>query len=151
MSVIDTTLPHVRISFDRRCPVSERVYLKESIQAYRAFMAIWDHETIDLYEEFKVIYLDQGNGVMGYRDLARGSCTGATVDIKHLLSIALACNACCILLAHNHPSGRTEPSRMDIQLTQKVKGGAELLGLTLLDHLVITKEGYYSFGEEGEL
>jgi DNA repair protein RadC len=64
---------------------------------------------------------------------------------------ALKTNACAIIICHNHPSGSLKPSRIDEELTQKIKLGGRLLDVSVLDHIIITSEGHYSFADEGLL
>ena len=77
--------------------------------------------------------------------------SGTVVDAKVIFAAALKCRACAIILAHNHPSTNPQPSRADIELTNKLKKAGELLDLPILDHLIITPHGYYSFADEGRM
>ena len=77
--------------------------------------------------------------------------TGTVADPKLIFVAALKSGATGVLLAHNHPSGNLTPSQADIDLTRKIKEGGKLLEIQLLDHLIITSEGYYSFADEGLL
>jgi len=72
-------------------------------------------------------------------------------ETKVIFQIALKANACSIILAHNHRSGNTKPSEADRSLTRKLSQAVELFDLPVLDHLILTEEGYYSFADEGEL
>jgi DNA repair protein RadC len=65
--------------------------------------------------------------------------------------VALKCNATAILIAHNHPSGKLLPSEADISITKSIYKCGEILNITLIDHLIVTKEGYFSFSDEGKL
>jgi len=75
--------------------------------------------------------------------------TGTVADPKVIFNKALAKSACSLIVAHNHPSGNLKPSRADIDLTKKLKNAGQMLDLPLLDHLIITASGYYSFADEG--
>lgn len=83
--------------------------------------------------------------------MSRGGITGTVVDIRMVLKEALLANATNIALAHNHPSGNLRPSREDDRLTDKVKQAAKLLDITLIDHVIVTNDGYYSYQDEGRL
>ena len=72
-------------------------------------------------------------------------------DIRVILQAALLTNSVAIILAHNHPSGNLKPSRQDMEITKQVKEAARLMRITVLDHLILTDAGYYSFADEGEL
>jgi DNA repair protein RadC len=81
--------------------------------------------------------------------LSTGSISGTMVDIRLVFTAALKANAVNILLAHNNPSGSLKPSRQDELLTQKFKTAGEMLDIKILDHLIVCKEDYYSFADEG--
>ena len=142
-------IPRISISYSRKQNGYDRTYIRSSEELYHLCMSIWDSETIDLYEEFKVIFFDRSLSVIGYRNLGRGGVSGVIVEIRHILVIALECNASSFVIVHNHPSGNLTPSRQDVSLTNKLQQGANLLDLKLQDHLILTSQGYYSFIDEG--
>ncbi len=88
--------------------------------------------------------------MIGIHKLSSGGMTSTIADIRILLAVALKSMATAIILSHNHPSGVLKPSKADIYLTQKIKEAAALLDIELLDHLIVSSEGYYSFTQEGE-
>ena len=102
---IKTELPKVKVSFYPQRTVSAQVYVKSSREVYEVCLSIWDMDSIDLYEEFKVIYLDRKNGIIGYRLLNRGSGTATIVDVRMIFCIAVQMDTSSIILCHNHPSG----------------------------------------------
>ena len=102
-------------------------------------------------EEFSVLVLNRANRVLGYARISQGGLSGTVADPKVIFQIALKSNSCSIIIAHNHPSGNTQPSEADIQLTRKLKDAGAVLDLPVLDHLILTSEGYYSFADEGLL
>ena len=75
--------------------------------------------------------------------------SGTVADPKLIFAAALKACASSIILAHNHPSGNLKPSQSDIDLTRKLKDGGKLLEIQMLDHIIVTTEGYYSFADEG--
>ena len=89
--------------------------------------------------------------MLGIYPLSKGGVTGTVVDAKLVFSVALKCNASNLIIAHNHPSGNLKPSEADKSLTLKLKKAANLLDITLLDHLILSKEGYYSFQDESQM
>ena len=108
------------------------------------------------HEEFWVLYLNTRNRVLGIRKLSEGGLTETLVDIRLLIRGALEANAVAIAVAHNHPSGSTQPSREDKQLTERIKNACNLLNIKLVDHLIVGIDssksfGYYSFYDEGNL
>jgi len=102
-------------------------------------------------ERFLVFLLDVKNHVLGYHEAGRGSIDSCPVDPCVVFRTAVAVGASAILVAHNHPSGDETPSREDIVLTKRLKAAADLLGIALLDHVVVTDIGTVSLRERGEL
>ena len=119
--------------------------------AFDVLLSSWDSDTIELQEEFKVLLLNRANEVLGIYPLSKGGITGTLVDQRLIFAVALKCNATGIILCHNHPSGNLKPSDTDISLTRSIKKCADFLEITLIDHLIITKKGFYSFSNEGKL
>ena len=119
--------------------------------AYKILLASWDLDIIELQEEFKILLLNRANEVLGLYPLSKGGITGTVVDQRLIFAVALKCNATGIIMCHNHPSGKLSPSETDITLTKSIGKCADLLEINLLDHLIITKNGYYSFSNEGKL
>jgi DNA repair protein RadC len=91
--------------------------------------------------------LNNSNEVLGIHTLSKGSTRGTVVDLKLLFVIALKSNATGIIVAHNHPSGTLKPSSSDLELTKRIKKSGELLDIKLLDHLIITKDEFYSLSD----
>ncbi|MEA3447117.1 MAG: DNA repair protein RadC [Bacteroidota bacterium] len=97
------------------------------------------------HEEFWVIYVNQANQVIDKKCLSTGGTVGTVVDIKIILKHAVEMLAQGIVLSHNHPSGNTTPSKRDIDITYKLRDAAKLFDIKLLDHIIISNSGYYSF------
>ena len=83
--------------------------------------------------------------------ISEGGITETSADVRIILQAALLTNATAIILAHNHPSGKLRPSRQDIALTEQVKKAAEIMRITVIDHIILTDDSYYSFADEGQL
>jgi len=128
-----------------------KVRIKSGEDAYNVLLASWDLDTIELQEEFKILLLNRANEVLGLYPLSKGGITGTVVDLRLIFAVALKCNATGIIICHNHPSGKLLPSETDITLTKSIGKCSELLGVSLLDHLIISKNGFYSFSNEGKL
>ena len=110
---------------------------------------LFNTDTVELCEECLCIFLNRNNNTIGWWRVSQGGMTGTVVDVRLILVTALNCGATAIILAHNHPSGNIKPSDSDIKITRKVKEGCKALDITLLDHIIYTTEGYYSFADEG--
>lgn len=103
------------------------------------------------HEEFWVIYLNNSNQVVHKAQISKGGITGTVVDVRIILKIALEYHALSFILCHNHPSGKLHPSEADIEITNKIKIAAKQLDILLVDHMIVTELGYYSFAEDGKL
>jgi DNA repair protein RadC len=103
------------------------------------------------HEIFGVVYLNRANRVIEHEIVSKGGITGTVADIRIILKNALIHGATSILIFHNHPSGNLQPSQADITLTIKFKKAAETMDIKLLDHLIISHEGYLSLLDEGFL
>ncbi|MDB5201455.1 MAG: hypothetical protein JWQ27_864 [Ferruginibacter sp.] len=101
------------------------------------------------YEVFAVVYLNRGNKIKSFEIISRGGLTGTVADPRLILKKALEENATSIVLTHNHPSGNLAPSRADHDITQKIKQAASYFDIQVLDHIIVSEEGYFSFADEG--
>ena len=102
-------------------------------------------------EYFLTVTLDGQSKVIEKRVIHIGTLNQSLVHPREVFRPAIQDNAAGIIIAHNHPSGTLEASRADSQITQRLKEVSKLVGIELLDHVILSKEGYYSFSEEGLL
>ncbi len=102
-------------------------------------------------EHFLVMYLNQSNHPLKVECISKGGTTNVIADPKIIFKNALTLNATCIVLGHNHPSGNPRPSEEDRLLTKKLVGAGKLLDISVVDHIIIGNECYYSFRDHGEL
>ncbi len=103
------------------------------------------------HEVFAVIFLNKANRIIHFEVISEGGITGTIADPRIILKRALEENAVGIILCHNHPSGSLKPSYADTRLTKKIKDAARLLDIEVLDHVIVSEEGYYSFADDGML
>lgn len=101
------------------------------------------------YEVFGIVFLNRANKIRHFEIISRGGITGTVADPRIILKKALETEATSIVLTHNHPSGNLRPSRADEEITQKIKHAAEFMDITVLDHIIVSEEGYFSFADEG--
>jgi DNA repair protein RadC len=101
------------------------------------------------HEEFWVLFLNNSNKILFKSQLSKGGMTGTMVDVRIVFKTAFEQNATAIILTHNHPSGKLQASDADIQITKKIKTAGQQLDIPVLDHIIITETGYYSFADEG--
>ena len=106
---------------------------------------------MDDHEEFKVLHLNRNNLVVNVDHVSVGSDTGTLVPVKDIVRNALLIKTHGILLFHNHPSSNIKPSQQDIEITKKIKTAAEYFDIKLLDHIILTRESYYSFADQNIL
>lgn len=102
-----------------------------------------------LHEEFWVLYLNNSNKVLHKSQLSKGGLTGTIVDSRIIFKKALECNATSLILTHNHPSGKLIASDADREVTRKLKLAGQQMDILVLDHVIITETGFYSFNDEG--
>jgi DNA repair protein RadC len=100
-------------------------------------------------ECFVVVFLNRANKIICQETISEGGITGTVADPRIILKKALDHHAVSIILCHNHPSGNLKPSKADEQLTNKIKNAAAFLDIQVMDHIIVSEEGYYSFADEG--
>ena len=141
----------IKLSYSAKVKPSMRPKVTGSLDVRDIFLENWDLDNIGFIEEFKIMLLNRANRVIGICQIGTGGTTSVTADPKLILATAIKANAAAVILAHNHPSGNPQCSEQDIKLTNRVKEGCRFLDIALLDHIILTEEGYFSFADEGFL
>ncbi len=137
--------------------VSYKTYAKPmgkitgSRSVYEFLIQVWDRDLIEYQEQFCLLFLSRFNYIIAFNFVSTGGTAGTVVDPKMVFQAALLCNASSIILAHNHPSGNLTPSEQDKRLTERLTRIARDLDIPVLDHMIVTKESYMSFADEGIL
>lgn len=127
---------------------ASRVQVNTSIDVYQAIVSQFK----DLnHEEFWILLLNRANKITSRHLVSKGGQAGTIADPKIIFNIALENHAASLILAHNHPSGNLKPSQADRELTQKLRSAGQFLDIPVLDHLIITDQGFMSFADEGLL
>jgi DNA repair protein RadC len=122
--------------------------IKTSRDAYEIFRStIGDRP----YEEFWIILLNRANKVLKKCNISEGGISGTVVDPKKIFKISLDNHASSIILGHNHPSGVVTPSEADCRITKKIVDSGAMLEVTVIDHIIIGEDSYYSFADDGTL
>lgn len=145
------TVSDVKLIYYPKMKGSDRPMIQKSGDAFNVFMEKWDLNNLHFIEEFKLMLLNRANRVLGIVAISSGGITGTVADPRVILRYAILAGATAIMLAHNHPSGNKTPSRADELITQKIKQAAQLIDIILMDHLIISPDGYYSMADEGLL
>jgi DNA repair protein RadC len=125
---------------------------KKKVVSSRDLQELFEPILMDLmHEEFWVVLLDGGNKVLDKKRITQGGAQYTVVDLPMILKSALDARAISIAVAHNHPSGQNMPSREDDKITQRIRSGCEAIGLRFIDHVIIARDKYYSYCDEGKL
>ncbi len=128
--------------------VSKKIKIQSSNDIYNVMKGA----LLDVpHEEFWVIMLNRANEVIKKVPLSVGGMVGTVVDTRLIFKAALENLATAIILVHNHPSGSKNPSEADVEITRKLREVGRLMEITVLDHLIFTDSGYYSFADEGRI
>jgi DNA repair protein RadC len=151
MDIQTFKVAEVQLIYKSKVKASLRPTITKSADAFEVLKKHWNLKTIDFLEHFKVMLLNRANRVLGIIEISTGGMAGTVADPKVIFVAALKIAATTLILAHNHPSGNLRPSQADINLTRKLKSGGDLLDIEIVDHLVISSEGYFSFADEGLL
>lgn len=139
------------IELGRRRSISQSI-TKKSVTSSMDIAAMLKSMLKDsAIEVFGVIFMKSANRVNHFEIISRGGVTGTIADPRIILQKALEVQAVNLILVHNHPSGNLKPSKSDEELTQKIKNAASYFDIRVIDHIIISEEGYYSFADEGIL
>ncbi len=143
-------MSEIEISYSPAIKPSQMAKISCSRDAENIFRSIWSND-LNYRESFYALYLNRANRVLGYKLISLGGLSGTVVDVRCIYQVALKTLSSGILIAHNHPSGNSEPSDADIKITRKLKEAGALLDIQLLDHLSLFSDGYTSLADEGML
>ena len=116
---------------------------KDAIEIFQPILG--DH----LHEEFWILFLNRANRIIGKQPVSTGGMSGTVVDPKIIFKAALDNKASSVILCHNHPSGNTRPSEADIRLTRNLVEAGKVLEISVIDHVIVTQSGFFSFADEG--
>ena len=141
----------IEISYKGNRKQVEKSVIKTSKDAYHIFLETWDSNKLELQEHFRVMLLDRDNSVLGVSTIATGGMAACLVDVKLLFATAILAKSAGLIIAHNHPSGKKEFSTPDMELTEKIVMAGKVLDLPLLDHILVTHDGYVSMADIGNL
>ena len=132
----ETCLPLDKVCVKNSADIAR--YLKPLLQDYN-------------YEVFAVIFLNRANRIKHFEIISRGGLTGTVADPRLILKKAVEHDATSIVLSHNHPSGNLQPSQADDEITKKIRIAASYFDIKVLDHIIVSEDGFYSFADEGQM
>ena len=139
------------LSYKNQVKQSELRIIRTSKDCEEVLRTIFNSSTFLWREEMLLLCLSRSNKVIGYYRVSVGGIAGTICDPKVIFTIALNSGASAIVLAHNHPSGELQPSPADKAITKKIREVGTLLEVTLIEHIILTQESYYSFADNGTL
>jgi len=141
----------IELVYRTKIKASLRPTISKSQHAYEVLIGHWDMNKIELQEQFKIVLLNTSGKVIGIYESGSGGSENCVVDLRLIFACALKANAKKLILCHNHPSGNLKASEGDLRLTQHMIQAGKLLDIPVIDHLIITAEGYLSLADEGLL
>ena len=128
----------------------ERRSIKQSSEA-AAYIRQFYFDDLEIFESSFILLLNRANITIGYAKLSQGGICGTVMDIKLICKYAVDALASSVIIAHNHPSGNLNPSNADIEITNKIKAALNIVDSQLIEHIILTAEGYYSFADNGKI
>ncbi len=139
------------LELGRRRKISE-IIIKKKITQSKDVFELFQPTIGDLpHEEFWILLLNRSNRIIEKIKISQGGVSGTVIDVKIILKHAVEKLASSIILCHNHPSGNKTPSSADDAITNKLKNGAELLDIQVIDHIIVADVEYFSYADEGKL
>ncbi len=146
MNLLMNNLAEVKITYSANIPACDRIKVRCSQDADQALRLIWP--SFEHREFFYIMLLNRSNQILGFSQISMGGISGTVTDVRIIFQTAIKANACGLVIAHNHPSGNLTPSEADLAITQKIKEAGKVLDISVLDHLIITEEGYLSMADD---
>jgi DNA repair protein RadC len=145
-NVPEINIPELKIHYSRKYDERFAIQIKSANEASEILRKIYPSGELEIQEQFIMLYLNRNNKVIGYYRHSKGGITGTAIDVRLVMAVAIQTGAVGIIMSHNHPSGNAEPSNLDITITKAVKNAAEYFDIALFDHVIITKDSFFSFG-----
>jgi len=141
----------IELIYKTNVQASQRPKIASSGDAYNVLILSWNPDRLEFIEEFKILLLNNASRVLGIFEVSKGGISGASADVRIVFAAALKANATGIILEHNHPSGQLVPSDADEYITENMRRAGVLLNIRVLNHLIVTAEGFCSFSDEFQM
>lgn len=145
--LLEDEVAEIQVNYSSRVKNKDRIKVVQAHTAEQLFRQAWDSGKLELQESFKVMLLNRNNQLLGIVTVAEGGITQTQVDMRLMIGIILKSAAVGVILAHNHPSGNCIPSESDFTLQRKVEEQCKFFDITVLDHIILTADSFYSFTE----
>lgn len=147
----DLCVPMVELIYKADADRTKRVEINDAMIAYKVFMRHWDMNKIELVKQMKILLLTNGNRVLGISEVATGAMNKAIFDPKFIFSAALLAGASRVIMGTNNTGSSLKPSRDDTLTIKTVVNAGKMIGIEVTDHVIFSKEGYFSFADNGLL
>jgi DNA repair protein RadC len=144
-------ISEIEITYRNKTPFEGRIKVDTPWKAFDILRSSWDDGKIELLEQFKILILDHKCNCLGISLISSGGTSACTADPKIVFMTAFMAKAERLILAHNHPSGSLKPSEPDMYVTKIMAEAGKLLEIPVVDRLIITSQGYYSFADHGAM
>ncbi len=143
-------IAEIQVTYKNPIRSDKRIQVQKAGDVAGFFEMIFE-DFMQHHEEMYAMFLTAKQRVLGISQISRGSLRNTMCDVRQLFQVALKSNSFGIILVHNHPSGDPKPSESDLGLTKEVSELSKLHQMVLIDHVILSDTGYYSFAEEGLL
>lgn len=140
------TLPEIEVNYQMP---ENGITLNHSSKTYDALMVIFNSALLDIQQQAYAVFMDAENRVLGWRSIAIGNTKACIVDIKFIAAIACKTLSAKVILAHNRPSGKLTPSNSEKRVTFNLVNALQILDIELLDYMIVSNNGYFSFKDKG--
>lgn len=144
--LMEAAMYELKVIRERRSGYAPRRVLRDARSIYDLFQPRFTRAD---REEFLVVPLDAKNAILGFHVVSVGTLTSSLVHPREVFKLAILANAAALVFVHNHPSGDPSPSAQDVAITKRLAEVGDLVGITVLDHIVMGEGRYVSFAEEG--
>jgi len=147
-NLINSQVSEVEITYKNKVKASDRITVTQSVHAFTALLPYYEN-FIDHKEASFAVFLNRANHILAISKISEGGLCSTVIDLKLLFQYALKVNAQNIIISHNHPSGNKTISEADLKLTRRIVEAGKIMEIQILDHIILTSEGYTSFQDEG--
>lgn len=148
MKIYNSTIPELTLKRNKTDYKTVKISTSKDAEQY---MKQFYFDDISIYESFFLLLLNRSNNTIGYVKISQGGCVSTVVDIRLIAKYAIDSLASSVILCHNHPSRGLTPSTEDKNITEKVKQTLALFECNVIDHIILTEDSYFSFGDNGLL